>query len=237
MSGAGERPVRALVLDLDDTLFPQAAWLAGAFDSVADAALRRGLDRSRLRAALDEALAAGSDRGDTIDRALSAAGLPGEDAGPLVEAFRSYVPARLEPYPGVAAALERLAAAVPLALVTDGYVPGQQAKLAGTGLERWFTVVVYSDAAGREWRKPSPRPMVEAVSRLGATAAETVAIGDRPDKDVAAAHAAGMRAVRVRTGEYRHRPDLPGTWRSVDSFPQAVRAVEPLLDAPVGGHA
>jgi putative hydrolase of the HAD superfamily len=226
-------PVRAVLLDLDDTLYPQAAWLAGALDGVAAEASRRGLDGAVLRRALDDAVAAGSDRGDTIDRALAAAGMVADPA-PLVAAFRSHLPSSLPTYPGTAAALERLAAAVPLGLVTDGDVPGQRGKLAATGLERWFQVVVYSDELGRRWRKPDPRPMREALELLGVPPAEAVVIGDRPDKDVAAAHALGSRAVRVRTGEYRDRPDLEGTWRSVASLAEAVREIEPYLATPVG---
>ncbi len=221
--------VSAVLFDLDDTLYPQSSFLAGAFDAVADEAGRLGLDRDRFRRALDEALSEGSDRGNTIDRALAALGAPGTDAAVLVKAFHGFVPARLEPYPGVPAALGELGRRVPLGLVTDGHVPGQQAKLEATGLGSHFGVVVFSDEIGRSYRKPHPAGVAAALDRLGVPPAEAVLVGDRPDKDVAAALSLGMRAVRVRTGEYAARPDLPGTFASVETVAEAAALLLPLL--------
>lgn len=220
--------VTAVILDLDDTLFPQAAYLAGALDAVAAEGGRMGLDVARFRRALDDAVRGGSDKGGTIDRALGAIGRPDLQVTPLLEAFRSFVPVRLEPYPGVRDALVRLAERVPLGLVSDGYVPGQEAKLAATGLGDLFSAVVFSDSFGREARKPAPVGMEEALRLLGEGPADVVVVGDRPEKDVVAATRAGMRAVRVRTGEYAARPDLPGTWASVDTLAEAVSLIEPL---------
>lgn len=225
-------PVRGVIVDMDDTLYPQASWLAGAFDRTAAAYGELGGDASSLRRALDVALAAGSDRGDTIDRALRSMGHPavGADAvEPLVAAFRSYVPDRLDPYDGVEESLSLLAAHVPLALVSDGDPPGQRGKLDALGLGRYFTAVVFSDELGRAMRKPHPAGMLAALAALALEPDEVVVVGDRPDKDVAAAHAAGMRAIRVRTGEYADRVDLEGTWASAASFAEATERLLPLL--------
>ncbi len=224
--------MRAVIFDLDDTLYPQSEWLAGAFEAVAEAAAIHGVDRAQMRSALDAALESGSDSGHVIDRALElAAGDARVLVGELVRAFRGYLPGRLTPYPGVVEALETLAASVPLALVTDGDPPGQRGKLEGLGLARCFSVVVYSDDLGRHRRKPDPAGMIEALARLGERAEHVVAVGDRPDKDVAAASAARIRAVRVRTGEYAGRPDHHQTWRTVASVPDAAALIEPLLES------
>lgn len=223
--------VEAVVFDLDDTLFPQCAYLAGAFDAVAAEAGRLGLDRERLRAELDAALSDGSDRGNTIDRALAAVGdgeVDEDVVSLLVRAFHDYVPERLEPYPGVEAALSALSDKIPLGLVSDGNVPGQRAKLAATGLGRYFAAVVFSDERGRAWRKPNPAGLSEVVSRLSTVPARAVMVGDRPEKDVAAALSLKMRAVRVRTGEYAAKEDLEGTWSCVASVADAARLIEPL---------
>ena len=47
-------------------------------------------------------------------------------------------------------------------------------------------------------------------------------IGDRPDKDIVGAARVGIRGIRVRTGEYRSRPDHPDTWLSARTFADAV---------------
>jgi FMN phosphatase YigB (HAD superfamily) len=79
---------------------------------------------------------------------------------------------------------------------------------------------------GRRHRKPSPVPLLAALVGLGVDPRDAVYVGDRPDKDVAAAAATGMRAIRVRTGEYADRPDDPQPWATA---PDAVAAVTGLL--------
>jgi FMN phosphatase YigB (HAD superfamily) len=220
--------VYGLVLDLDDTLFPQRDWLEGACEAVTERAGEWGIDKTAFRAALTGALAAGSDRGDTIDRALAAIGAS-MPVDPLVKVFRAHAPPRLEPFPGVGDCLRHLAGRVPLVVVSDGAPATQRAKLAATGLTDLFTSVVLSDELGREHRKPDPLPFLLALEAMGLRAGDVVAIGDRPDKDVAGALRAGLRAIRVRTGEYADRPDLPGTWAVCDSLSEVVGLLEGRL--------
>lgn len=220
-------PVRAVLVDLDDTLYPQAEFLDTAWRAVAAHGATRGLDPDALLGALREETAGGSARGGLIDRALERIGAPARHVRPLVAAFRAVRPAELTPYPGVVRALAALRTRVPVGLVTDGDVTGQRSKLAALGLADCFDVVVFSDEAGRAFRKPHPAPFRRALTGLGLPAPDVVMIGDRPDKDIAGALAAGMRAVRVTTGEYATRPDHPGTWFRAPCFAAAVRLLFP----------
>jgi len=221
--------VSAVCFDLDDTLFPQAAWLDGAWAAVARRAADDGVDPSALRAALDNVAARGSDRGRIIDRALERVGAHDVAVAPLVEAFRAHRAETLEPYPGVRSALAELAARVPLGLVSDGDPTLQQGKLAALALEAPFRAVVWSDEHGRGHRKPDPLPFRLALERLGCQPDEAVFIGDRPEKDVAGACAAGMRAIRVRTGEWEREPDDDRAWASVATVADACALLRPAL--------
>jgi len=222
-------PVRGVLVDLDDTLYPQSAFLDLAWRAVADRGAALGVDRDGLLRALRAVAAEGSGRGAIIDRALAQVGAPARLVPELLPAFREVAPDRLEPYRGVVAALESLRGRVPVAVVTDGEVTGQRRKLAALGLTHLVDAVVLSDAAGREHRKPDPRPFRDALALLGVEPQDAVMIGDRPDKDVAGAAAVGMRAVRVRTGEYAARADDPRTWRRAATFALAVDGLLPLL--------
>ena len=226
--------VRGVLVDLDDTLYPQAEYLALAWTAVAGRGAELGLDRRRLRAALADVAAAGSGRGGIIDEAVRSVGGAPELVPELVSAFHAVRPGRLTPYPGVPEALAELRAGVPVAVITDGAVAGQRAKLAALGLTGAFDAVVLSDGWGREFRKPHPRPFRTALDLLGVAAPDAVMIGDRPEKDIAGAVRLGIRAVRVRTGEYRSSPDYPGTWLSVCSFGEAVAALP--VPEPPGAH-
>jgi putative hydrolase of the HAD superfamily len=218
--------IDAVLFDLDDTLFDQRAWLDGAWRAVAAAAWRQGVDAVPLLHALQAVCAEGSERGRIIDRALARIGATGVAVGPLVDAFRSHRPPELPLHAGVVPALARLGAAVPLALVTDGDPIVQRGKVEALGLDGVFDVVVLSDELGRARRKPHPAPFLRALDALGVPAAAAVHIGDRPDKDVAGANLVGMRAVRVRTGEYRQVKGDERPWREAPDAVAAMAIVE-----------
>jgi putative hydrolase of the HAD superfamily len=229
--------IGALLFDLDDTLYPQREWLDGAWDAVAEHATAWDVDRAGLGRALRSIAALGSDRGGIVDRALRLVGRADVPVAPLVETFRHYAPARLEPYPGVPETLDELARAVPLGLVSDGYPAGQRAKLAALGLTSAFSAIVWSDELGRDHRKPDPLPFHVALRELGVEPADAIYIGDRPAKDVGGAVAAGLRAVRVRTGEWHEEPDDPRAWASVPAVPDAADLVQGFVRSrlPVAG--
>jgi len=176
-------PPQAVVVDLDDTVFPQAAYLDGAARAVGRAGAAVGLD------------------GPAVTRALRAQ---------LRAAFIGYRPRRLPVFPRARTALTTLRARYPLACVTDGNPAIQRAKLAATGVADAFdTVVITDELGGRAARKPCPDGLRRAAELLGVPADLLVVIGDRPGKDMAAAAAVGARSIRVRTGEYADAPDEP----------------------------
>jgi putative hydrolase of the HAD superfamily len=219
--------IRAVLLDLDDTLFPQSSWLDGAIEAVADAGATFGADRAALHSALCEIVEKGSDRGLVIDRALARCGCSHIPVPPLVDAFRMHAPRTLRCYPGVEDALVKLRARVPVAIVTDGDTAIQERKLRALGITA--DVVVFSDADGREHRKPDALPFRRALAALAVGPDEAVFVGDRPDKDILGALRIGMRAIRVSTGEYAAAPDCPQTWATVPAFARALGVIWPEL--------
>jgi putative hydrolase of the HAD superfamily len=226
-----KQQIEAVLFDLDDTLFPQRAWLEGAWARVAAAAVDDRVDANVFVAALTAIASEGSDRGQIIDRALVTIGRADVATEPLVAAFRSYVPAALPPLAGAPEALVRIRARVPIALVTDGDVDVQSRKLAALALSDAFDVLVFSDEFGREFRKPHPAPFLAALERLGVSAGGAVYVGDRPDKDVAGAGGVGMRAVRVFTGEYENVPDHVTPWAQAPDVVQAIDFICARVDA------
>jgi putative hydrolase of the HAD superfamily len=227
---AAPHRIAAVCFDLDDTLYPQEQWLHGAWDAVAARAAVAGVDEAAMRAALRDIAAEGSDRGRIIDRALLRVGAPHIPVPPLVAAFRGYHAGTLEPFTGVRAGLARLAATVPLGIVSDGDPSIQRAKLDALGLAGAFHVVVWSDEHGREHRKPDPLPFRVAAELLAVDPVHVVYVGDRPDKDVVGAAAAGMVPVRVRTGEWEHQDDREECWASVATAADAIELVADWID-------
>jgi len=228
--------LEAVLFDLDDTLYPQAEFLAGAWRAVAAAcAALADVPAEKVLAALETVAADGSDRGRIIDRALGHIGLGDLEVEPLVNVFRSYAPERLRPFSGARRALRLLRARVPIGLVTDGDVGIQRAKLHALELESAFDVIVFSDELGREHRKPDPLPFITALGALSVASRHAVYIGDRSDKDVAGAAAAGLRAIRVLTGEYAGRHGHAVAWQQAPDVVAAVALCDPYLAARASG--
>lgn len=198
---------RALIIDLDDTLYDERAYVLSGFRAVAAevAGRQAGVDADALFAAMQAELDAHG-RGRVFDRALAQAGLasdPDTVAG-LVSAYRAHEPT-IALWPGVAETLADLRRDHRLAILTDGLPIMQRRKVAALGVEALVDEVLYS------WEHESPKPdpacYAEALRRLGAGPEETVVIGDNPGHDMAAARAIGARSIRVLAGRFADQPD------------------------------
>jgi putative hydrolase of the HAD superfamily len=127
--------------------------------------------------------------------------LPAEYRGAsaeLVETWRRARMSALTPYPETREVLTELGSRMPLAVVTNGAARLQRAKLAQTGIEGHFDVIVDSETVGVG--KPSPEMFTVALRQLGVTRGEVAMVGNDLRRDVAGARAAGLRPIWV------HRP-------------------------------
>ncbi|MFC7528559.1 HAD family hydrolase [Actinoplanes sp. GCM10030250] len=221
-----------VVIDLDDTLYPQSTYLYGASRAVGRAGAAQGLCPFRLARAVRRQLIAGSDRDGIFDQALFAYGVSTARATELipalVAAFTGYRPRRLPLYPGAADALATISAHYPVVCLTDGTPAIQRAKLAATGLTDAFLAVVITDElGGPAARKPHPEGLRHAAAALGAAPSQLVMIGDRPTKDIAMAATLGARSIRVRTGEHALTPDDPPATAVVSDLTAAAALLVP----------
>lgn len=122
---------------------------------------------------------------------------------------------------GVAQVFDDLRAAGKTIAVWSDYPAAD--KLAALGLRADVVVCAGDESVDR--LKPDPRGLVLAMQRAGVVPARTLMVGDRPDRDAAAAQRAGaqvlLRAARTRGGlahfgsyrapvfaALRHRPTL-----------------------------
>jgi putative hydrolase of the HAD superfamily len=199
--------IRALTLDLDDTLWPiwpaieraEAAlhgWLfrhapatAARFDVAGLRALRDQVSRERPDWSHDLSAL----RRESVRMALAAAS---EDESLAEAAFEVFFAERqrVDFYPDVLDALQRLSRAYPLLALSNG-----NADLARVGLAPWFR----GSLSAREFgvAKPDSRIFVEACRRLGFAPDEVLHVGDDLELDVRGARDAGLQVVWVCRGE------------------------------------
>ena len=197
-------PWQAIVFDLDDTLYPEEAYVHSGFRAVAAWGAQH-LDVPATQGYIElERLFREGVRGNTFDRWLGGYGLSSDGVvGELLRIYRAHEPA-IEPFAEVPALLERLAAHHALGLLSDGWAEVQNAKLDALGLRPWFDAVVITDElGGRQAWKPSPRGFEVLLERLGRgiSARRTVYVSDNPAKDFLAARRAGVRSIRLRRTE------------------------------------
>lgn len=218
--------IQVVLIDLDDTLYPQSSFLEGATLAVGQRASELGLDHDQFVNAFRSVLARGSDTGHTIDTALVEIGCDADEVlrltAPLVSAFLHFRPTSLECYPLVRESLATLATHATLVCLTDGQPDLQRAKFSSLGVATFFRALVITDElGGRALRKPATACLNRVSDMLSIPVRNFFVIGDRPDKDVALARFAGIGVIRVRQGEYRESPSPQGIV-TVEDFPSAV---------------
>lgn len=200
------RTLRAFVFDLDDTLYPERAYVLSGFRAVAGwveehMAVPAEQCLAELRQLFDEGV-----RERTFDRWLDGRGLDGDGrVAQMVRVYREHEP-RIAPFPGARNVLTRLGTQHQLGLLTDGDPMVQRRKVVSLDLVRYFDGLVFSGDLGPEAGKPSTRPFGAVLELLGVAGAEAAYVADNPTKDFLGARRVGMWTVRVRTpvGLYSH---------------------------------
>lgn len=213
VSGAG---VKALLIDLDDTLFPESAWVDSGLRAAALAlAGETGLNTEDVLARLRyEHRRMG--RTGAFDRACAWFGISPAPVEAMLEAYRGHAPA-LRLYPGAAEALEALRARYRLAVVTDGLGRMQRTKAAALRIESRVDEIVFCwDEEG--CAKPAPGGFALAAERLGVAPAECLVVGDDPYLDGLAAEAFGAPFCRVLTGRFSDVEAGPAPALRVQTF-------------------
>ena len=222
---------KALLFDMDDTLYPERDYVLSGFDAVAHWAQNTlNIPQAQTQRHLRRLFATGV-RGDTFNRWLALAGLhhhAPELIPQLVNVYRRHQP-QLTPFPEAASALQQYHRHYQIALISDGYLEVQQRKFKALRLAHYFDAVIFSDTWGREAWKPSTHPFREALRQLQVSPTQALYIGDNPRKDFLGPRRLGMRSIWVRLpgGEYTseqppstdHEPDaIAHSWQELDQL-------------------
>jgi putative hydrolase of the HAD superfamily len=208
---------RAILLDLDDTLCD--------YTTARDRRLRiafaeaTGLpdDAPELEALISESIATQSHGTDHFGDLLAQHGYGSKDRADAAAAwYRANRFHGLELFPDSLLVLKQLrrgpdgVAGRPLGIITNGPADVQRDKVDLLQIRNLVDFVIISGEFGTS--KPDPAIYTEALQRAGATAAETVFVGDSAEHDMAGAHATGIRSVWIN----RHGNPWTGTWSTPD---------------------
>jgi putative hydrolase of the HAD superfamily len=232
--------IRAVLFDLDDTLFDhrQCARMAltelhhahTCFQGTAfadfehmHAVLLEELHRRVMMGdvPLDEA------REERFRRLFQAVGVSPDD-DTVREAARHYREGYLrvrQPVAGAARLLGLVKKRALVGIVSNNLLEEQQEKLRHCRLDAYVDALVVSEEAGMS--KPDPEIFNIALRRLGCAAAEAVMVGDSWAADIIGAHAAGIRPVWFNpAGKPSPDPDAAiGELRTLEPAEDAVALI------------
>lgn len=204
--------IRAVVFDLDDTLYPERDYVHSGYGAVARHLQDSIGRREDFQGWLWNRFLAGQ-----YDRAFNALsdhfrlGLSEEQIGELVSLYREHSP-EIRPGAGIVDLLERLGGRCRLAILSDGLLPAQQLKLDALHIAQFFDTVVFTESLGPQAHKPSPAGFEAVAAKLDVPHDACAYVGDNPAKDFAAPNALGWRTIQYRfDGQiHAHKPALPG---------------------------
>lgn len=136
-------------------------------------------------------------------RTLTRLGVPEAAIPATISAeFTDILPQKSAVFPYTYEVLDYLKPKYRLHLITNGFNDIQSHKLASSNLTHYFGEIITSEESG--CLKPDPRMFAHALERTGATAAESLMIGDNLECDVLGAYNAGIDQVYFNPAKRRH---------------------------------
>ena len=236
--------LRAVLFDIDDTLFPTTKFAGRARRRAVDAMVHAGLDVDPEAAyqELDEVVREfSSNYGHHFDKLVLRLGArlkPGvHPAIVIASGICAYHAAKehIRPYPDAVRVLAALGTTgLQRGVVTNGLTVKQAEKLVRLGLERAFSpnAIFISEELGVA--KPHPKIFSIACDSLGIDPSQVLYVGDHPRRDVDPAHEAGLHTC-LRRGEGRHVEE-PGVHEpdvAVDTLDELIPVLRERFQVPI----
>lgn len=204
--------MKAIVFDLDDTLYPERRYAFSGFAVVADLFCDRLGDATRSAAEM-VGLFDTEHRPRVFNELLAQRNLSHDVPllDRMIEAFRRHHP-NIAFHADARSALARLRRGYQLGLITDGSTVQQSRKVAALDLESRVHEIILTAGLGEGFGKPHPRSFELMSTRLDVPHHECVYVGDNPAKDFAGPNALGWTTVQILRpdGIYRDAPTVAG---------------------------
>lgn len=187
---------RAIVFDLDDTLYPYRAFVRSGFRAVGlRLAAERGLPARSVLRVLRRALV-GGERGRELQALCFRFSLPPTLVPLLAAVIRDHTPSLRLPRQSVQV-LAALRESWSVGVLTNGSPPIQRRKVEALGLETLVDAVIFATEYGDGAGKPEAPAFHAALDRLAARPEAAVFVGDDRRADIDGAAAVGMSVIHL----------------------------------------
>jgi putative hydrolase of the HAD superfamily len=216
---------RAVVFDLDDTLYRERRFVLSGLRGVARAIeARHGVPaadtwRVMTRHFRHEGRAA------LLQAVCRAQNLPLQEIPGWVARIRSHTPDLRLPRGSVAILRRVRAEGYRVGILTNGLPDTQRAKVRALGLRSLVDAIVYADEHA-DGGKPHVACFAAVLSALRVSPADAVFVGDHLENDIEGARAAGMRTIWLSV-PFAPRPSgAHVVVSSLDAVPSALRLLK-----------
>lgn len=199
---------RAVVFDLDDTLYAERSYAFSGFAVVAAAFADRLGDAGEVSALMRQ-LFDTEHRARVFNEVMQRRGL-GENpelVTAMVAAFRRHRPS-IQLFDDADAALTHWRGRAKTGIISDGPAVMQRAKVEALGLVARVDAIILTDELGAGFAKPGVKAFELIAGRLGVSHEGCAYVADNPAKDFVGPNLLGWRTVRVirLDGVYRDHP-------------------------------
>lgn len=197
--------MKAVIFDLDNTLFDVEQYFSGAFYDVADyLSKKHNIPKEKTHSQLMAIWKKKTSMyAHIFDDLLSELNLQKELKN-VIKTFNNYSK-DIKPYPEVISTLKELVReGFKLGIVTDGTVERQKRKIQQLGIDSFFEVKIYTKEIGHS--KKSGIPFQIAVDQLSVSPEKSFYVGDNPHIDFEGAKTIGMKTIRLVMGEFGKVP-------------------------------
>lgn len=189
--------MKAVVFDLDDTLYLERDYVKSGFKEVDAFLLRHDIAGffSLASRHFEEGV-----RGNIFNVVLDELNViyDGDYIGMLVDVYRSHVPA-IRLLPDAQEIIKRLHGNYNLGLITDGFAVAQNKKVDALNLRALLDYIVITDELGHpgQYWKPHRKAYELVQNYFSIPGSDCVYVGDNVKKDFVSANALGWMTVQV----------------------------------------
>jgi len=209
-------PLKLLIFDLDGTLVDTAQDITHSLNF---ALKPHGLNSLKVE---DTIKMVGEGVSRLVEKVLpiEKLHLKGDVMNRFLEYYSEHLIDNSKEYPHIKEILENLIG-FKKAVISNKREDLSKRLLEELGLSEYFDLIIGSDTAGE--KKPSPVPVLYAMTRLGSNPEESIIVGDS-NYDIEAGKKAGVKTVAVTYG-YRPKESLTEADYMIDD----IRELMPLL--------
>jgi putative hydrolase of the HAD superfamily len=207
--------IKAVVFDLDDTLYPEHQYVLSGFRAVSNWLTTNGAVRGFYPVA--KSLFREGKRGNIFNLALDQLDVVYDDKyiHKLIQVYREHQPV-LSLYDDAKWAIDHFRQNKRLGIITDGYLVTQRNKINALNIAECFDAIICSDEFGRESWKPSEVPYQKIMDAFKCKGEECVYVADNPAKDFITAKKLNWQAIQICREDGGYSQKLPDNAYAAD---------------------